>query len=100
LANSNFNKSIFKNNLDVLVAFGVMGIVLMIIIPLPTFLLDILIAFNIALSIIIILITLFATDVLQFSVFPTLLLITTLFRLGLNISSTRLILKQAMRERL
>jgi flagellar biosynthesis protein FlhA len=95
LANLNFNKSIIKNNLDVLVAFGVMGIVLMIIIPLPTFLLDILIAINITLSIIIILITLFATDVLQFSVFPTLLLITTLFRLGLNISSTRLILTQA-----
>ncbi|MFA6940374.1 MAG: flagellar biosynthesis protein FlhA [Clostridiaceae bacterium] len=95
LANFNFNKSKIKNNLDVLVAFGVMGIVLMMIIPLPTFLLDILIAFNITLSLIIILMTLFTTEVLQFSVFPTLLLITTLFRLGLNISSTRLILTQA-----
>lgn len=95
MANLKINKSIIKNNLDVLVAFGVMGIVLMIIIPLPTFLLDILIAFNITLSLIIILMTLFTTEVLQFSVFPTLLLITTLFRLGLNISSTRLILTQA-----
>ena len=84
-----------KKNLDVLVAFGVIGIVLMIIIPLPTQLLDVLLAFNITLSIVIILITMFTTNVLQFSVFPTLLLVTTLFRLALNISSTRLILTQA-----
>lgn len=95
LANKDLNKFKLKNNLDVLVAFGVIGIVLMIIIPLPTFILDILIAFNIAISIVIMLMTLFTTEVLQFSVFPTLLLITTLFRLGLNISSTRLILTQA-----
>ena len=84
-----------KKNLDVIVAFGVIGIVLMIIIPLPTQLLDVLLAFNITLSIVIILITMFTTNVLQFSVFPTLLLVTTLFRLALNISSTRLILTQA-----
>ena len=66
-----------KNRLDVLVAFGVIGIILMIIIPLPSFLLDILLVVNITLS-----------------VFPTLLLVTTLFRLGLNLSSTRLILGQ------
>jgi len=84
-----------KNNLDVIVAFVVIGIVLMIIIPLPTWLIDILITFNIATSLVIILLTLFTTEVLEFSVFPTLLLITTLFRLGLNISSTRLILRDA-----
>jgi len=84
-----------KKNLDVLVAFGVIGIVMMIIIPLPKALLDLLIAINITLSIVIILITMFTTNVLQFSVFPTLLLVTTLFRLGLNISSSRLILTQA-----
>lgn len=82
-----------KNNLDMIVAFGVMGIVLMIIIPIPTALLDVFIALNITIASIIILLTMFTTEVLQFSVFPTLLLITTLFRLGLNISSTRLILK-------
>lgn len=92
---ANSRKIEVRNNLDVLVAFGVIGIVLMIIIPLPTALLDILLAFNITLSIVIILITLFTTNVLQLSVFPTLLLVTTLFRLGLNISSTRLILTQA-----
>ena len=84
-----------KNNLDVIVAFGVIGIVLMIIIPLPKFLLDLLLALNITISIVIILITMFTTNVLQLSVFPTLLLVTTLFRLGLNISSTRLILTEA-----
>ena len=84
-----------KKNLDIVVAFAVIGIVLMIIIPLPTALLDIMLALNITLSIVIILITMFTTNVLQFSVFPTLLLVTTLFRLALNISSTRLILTEA-----
>lgn len=82
-----------KRNSDILVAFVIVGIVLMIIIPLPTWLLDILIALNITIAVVIILLTMFTTEVLQFSVFPTLLLITTLFRLALNISSTRLILK-------
>lgn len=84
-----------KSNTDVLVAVAVIGIVLMIIIPLPQALLDVLLAVNITLAIVIILITMFTTSVLQFSVFPTLLLITTLFRLALNISSTRLILTEA-----
>ncbi|ENK1242659.1 flagellar biosynthesis protein FlhA [Clostridium botulinum] len=90
--NKRFN---IKNNIDIIAAFGVVGIVLMIIIPLPSGLLDILLALNITLSVVIILITMFTTEVLQFSSFPTLLLITTLFRLGLNISSTRLILRDA-----
>lgn len=84
-----------KDNLDVLVAFGVITIVLMIIIPLPKELVDLLLALNITISIVIILITMFTTNVLQLSVFPTLLLVTTLFRLALNISSTRLILTEA-----
>jgi len=83
-----------KKNTDVLVAFGVLGIVLMIIIPLPTIILDILLAFNITISAGILIMTMFTTNVLQFSIFPTLLLITTLLRLGLNISSTRLILSK------
>ncbi len=89
------NKFNIKNNLDILVAFGVIGIVLMIIIPLPPRLLDVVIALNITLAVVILLLTMFTTEVLQFSVFPTLLLITTLLRLGLNISSTRLILTEA-----
>ncbi|RDY24544.1 flagellar biosynthesis protein FlhA [Romboutsia maritimum] len=83
-----------KKRFDVLVSFGIIGIVLMIIIPLPPFLLDILLSINVALSVLILLLTLFSTSVLQLSIFPTILLVTTLFRLGLNISSTRLILGQ------
>ncbi|KGM96627.1 flagellar biosynthesis protein FlhA [Clostridium botulinum] len=86
----NFNA---KNYFDMIVAFGVMGIVMMIIIPMPTAILDVFIALNITIGTVIILLTMFTTEVLQFSVFPTMLLITTLFRLGLNISSTRLILR-------
>lgn len=90
------NKKInLKENLDVFVAIGVIGIVLMIIIPLPKGVLDVLLALNITLSVVIMLITMFTTNVLQLSVFPTLLLVTTLFRLALNISSTRLILTEA-----
>lgn len=95
LASNNKPKVNLKNNTDVIVAFGVIAIVLMIIIPFPPKMLDVLIVLNITLSIMIILLTMFTTEVLQFSVFPTMLLITTLFRLGLNISSTRLILKDA-----
>lgn len=89
------NNRKIKNNLDVIVAFFVILIVLMIIIPLPKAVLDVMLAFNITLSITILLITMFTTHVLQLSIFPSLLLITTLFRLGLNISSTRLILTEA-----
>ena len=84
-----------KGNMDIIMAFAVIAIVLMIIIPLPAEVLDVLISMNITVSVVIILVTLFTTEVLQFSVFPTLLLITTLFRLGLNISSVRLILRDA-----
>lgn len=88
------NKLNLKNNMDVLVGFGVIAIILMIIIPLPTFMLDAMLALNIALSVLILILTLLSTNILQLSVFPSILLITTLFRLGLNISSTRLILSQ------
>ncbi|MGL5693798.1 MAG: FHIPEP family type III secretion protein, partial [Peptostreptococcaceae bacterium] len=87
-------KSGLKNKFDILVGFGVIGIILMIIIPLPPFMLDILLAVNISLSVLVLLLTLFSTNILQLSIFPTILLVTTLFRLGLNISSTRLILSE------
>lgn len=83
-----------KKRFDILVGFGVIGIVLMIIIPLPPFLLDVMLSMNIGFSVLILLLTLFSTDILELSIFPTILLVTTLFRLGLNISSTRLILGQ------
>src|SRR5262249_4852072 len=64
----------------------------MIIIPLPTWLIDILITINITIGILILLVSLYISDALKIASFPTLLLITTIFRLALNISSTRLIL--------
>ena len=78
--------------LNNLVAVFVILILALIIIPLPTFLLDMMFVINIALSLIILLMTMYIQEPLQFSIFPSMLLITTLFRLGLNVSSTRLIL--------
>lgn len=81
-----------KNILNNAVTLFVVVIVLLLIIPLPTFALDIMFILNISISLIILLITMHISESLEFSIFPSLLLITTLFRLGLNISSTRLIL--------
>lgn len=80
---------------DVLVAVLVVTIVMMMIIPLKPGFLDVLITFNISFGLIILMVSMFNTDPLDFSVFPSLLLIMTLFRLALNISSTRLILLNA-----
>lgn len=77
---------------DIVVALGVIGIILMIIIPVPVWALDILLSLNISISLLILLITLNNKEALDFSIFPSLLLITTLFRLALNITSTRYIL--------
>lgn len=74
------------------IAFGIIGIILMIIIPLPSIILDILLTLNISISVIIFLISMYIKEPLEFSVFPSILLITTLYRLSLNFSSTRLIL--------
>ncbi|HVJ18668.1 MAG TPA: flagellar biosynthesis protein FlhA [Polyangiaceae bacterium] len=65
------------------------------VVPLPTWLLDLLIASNLAISVTILLVSLYVSDALKIAAFPTLLLITTLVRLALNVSSTRLILLQA-----
>jgi type III secretion protein V len=80
---------------DAALAALVIGIVGLMIVPLPTWLLDLLIAANLAISVTVLLVTLYVTEALKISAFPTLLLITTLFRLSLNISSTRLILLRA-----
>jgi len=74
------------------VPIAVLGIVLAMITPLPPFLLDILISANITLSVIVLLVSLYITKPVEFTVFPTTLLLMTLFRLALNISSARLIL--------
>ena len=75
-----------------MMAMGVIGILMVMIIPIPTFFLDILLSFSIALSIIILLMSMYVLKPLQFSVFPSVLLIATLLRLSLNVASTRLIL--------
>ena len=89
----NFGKlsELLKNN-DISLAIGLVFIVLMMVIPLPPAMLDILLTINISLSVIILLVCLYTKEPLDYSSFPTVLLIATLFRLGLNISSTRLIL--------
>lgn len=85
---------IFRSR-DVFVAMLFIGIILVIVVPLQPWLLDLLLILNIGFAILVLLTTLFATGPLQFSVFPTLLLAATLFRLSLNVASTRLILNSA-----
>jgi flagellar biosynthesis protein FlhA len=79
---------------DLVVLIGIIGIVLMMVIPVPLGLLDFLLIVNISLALMILLIAMNTTDALNFSIFPSLLLITTLFRLALNISATRNILSK------
>ena len=80
---------------DVLTAVGLVGLIGMMLIPLPPALLDLLLAANLTLSLCILLLSMYVRSALEFSVLPSLLLLTTLFRLALNISSTRLILLHA-----
>ena len=74
------------------VPIGVVGIILLLVVPVPAPLLDVLIIVNILFALVILLTTMFAKRPLDFSVFPSLLLVATLFRLGLNVASTRLVL--------
>lgn len=83
-----------KRIFDNIIALFVVVIVLFLVIPLNPMLLDFLLILNIGLSILILMITMNISDPLEFSIFPSLLLITTLFRLGMNVSSTRLILRE------
>jgi len=84
--------SVLTKYSDILVAVAIITIVVMMIIPLPTFLLDLLLSLNITFALVIVMVAIYNVEPLQFSIFPSLLLITTLFRLALNVSSTRLIL--------
>src|SRR3982751_1196270 len=79
---------------ELALAFLVVAVIAMMIVPLPTVLVDVLIATNLSVTVVILLVVLFAPDALAIAAFPTILLLTTLFRLALNISSTRLILLQ------
>lgn len=80
---------------DILVAGAVLGIIMLIVVPVNPSVMDYLLILNIGVSMVILLTTMFIVRNLEFSVFPTLLLVMTLFRLSLNISSTRLILTRA-----
>jgi len=80
---------------DILVAALVLGVVMLIVIPVSPAVMDFLLIISMGVSMTILLTTLFVTRSLEFSVFPSLLLVVTLFRLALNISSTRLILGRA-----
>ncbi|MCK4540614.1 MAG: flagellar biosynthesis protein FlhA [Spirochaetales bacterium] len=88
------SKSLLQGRSDLFVAAGVIVVTGMLIIPLPTVLLDILMTLNLVMSLVVILIVLYTKRALEFSVFPTLLLVATVFGLALNVSSTRLILAQ------
>ncbi len=85
-------ETLLANPSDIAVAAATIAVVLMIIIPVPAVLLDALLAFNLTLAILTILIVLYTRKATEFSIFPTMLLVSTVFGLALNISSTRLIL--------
>ena len=86
---------IFRINTEVVTATGLVLVLFVMVVPLPGFLLDLLLATNIAVSLAILLTAFYAERPLDFGIFPGLLLITTLFRLSLNVASTRLILGEA-----
>ena len=89
-----------SNYSDVALAVGIVAIILVMVIPLPPVLLDILLSLNIGVSLCILLVATYITQPLQFSVFPSILLVATLWRLALNISATRLILLHAYAGRM
>jgi flagellar biosynthesis protein FlhA len=82
----------YTKNTDLFIAFGVLAIIGVMIIPLPPVMLDISLTFSLALSLLILLTSIYVTRTLDFTSFPSLLLMTTLFRLALNVATTRLIL--------
>jgi len=81
-----------SRNTDIMMAAGVVGILVVMVIPLPSILLDLLLSFNITCSLVILLVGMYIQKPLDLSSFPSILLLATLFRLSLNIASTRIIL--------
>lgn len=88
--NSRWRENLLRS--DILVAFGLVLILMLMILPVPPMLLDIFLSLNITIGLLILIIALYTSRALDFAVFPSVLLITTLFRLSLNVASTRLIL--------
>lgn len=92
------NTPFFRNlarQRDLVIVLGVIGILVVMIIPIPTFMMDIMLTLNLCIAMIILLVSMYTKEALEFSVFPSLLLTVTLFRLSLNVATTRLILSQA-----
>ncbi len=87
-----FDYARFSKQGDILLAGGVVVILFVMLVPLPTIILDAMLALSITVALLVLLTAMFMTSPLEFSVFPSLLLVTTLLRLGLNVASTRLIL--------
>jgi len=87
--------SILAQRSELVLSMAILGVLVVLLVPLPTVLLDLLLGFNLAITVLLLLITLSATRPLDFSVFPSLLLLMTLFRLALNVATARLILLQA-----
>lgn len=79
-------------NTDLFIAFGLLTVIAVMVIPLPPILLDISLTFSLAISVLILLVSIYTQRALDFTAFPSLLLMTTLFRLALNVATTRLIL--------
>lgn len=90
LVNNRWRELLLRS--DILVAFGLVLILMLMILPVPPMLLDIFLSLNITIGLMILIIALYTTRALDFAVFPSVLLMTTLFRLSLNVASTRLIL--------
>ena len=90
--NNSMGISFLTENSEILAALGVVGILILMVMPLPPFMLDLLLSFNITFALTILLVGTYLTKPLDFSSFPSVLLIATLFRLSLNIASTRIIL--------
>jgi flagellar biosynthesis protein FlhA len=82
----------FAGSSSAMMALGVIGILMVMMIPLPTLLLDILLSLSITVSVIILLMSMYVLKPLDFSIFPSILLVVTLLRLSLNVASTRIIL--------
>ncbi|MCX7930880.1 MAG: flagellar biosynthesis protein FlhA [Chlorobi bacterium] len=80
---------------DLALVVGILGVLGLLIVPLPPFMLDLLLGLSIALSVLILMVVVYISSPLDISTFPTILLVATLFRLGMNIASTRLILSEA-----
>lgn len=84
----------FTKNTDLFMAFGMLGVLAVMLVPLPAFILDISLTLSLTVSLLILLVALYTKKPLEFSVFPSLLLLTTLYRLALNVATTRIILTE------